>query len=65
MQQTYDKFVQKFAGGRLGVVADGGQSPGGLGSGDLLGFNQFLDQHDGGVASALDDAVDEQSPAAE
>ena len=57
--------MQKFASGCLGVVADGGQSPAGLGSGDLLGLDQFLDQHNGGVASALDDAVDKQSPAAE
>lgn len=55
--------MKKLASRGLGKVADSGQSPGGLSSGDLLGFNQFLDQHDSGVAARLDDAVDEQSPA--
>ena len=55
--------MQKLAGGGLGVVADGGQSPGGLGSGDLLGFDQLLDQHDDGVATGLNNTVNEQSPA--
>jgi hypothetical protein len=62
---TYDEFVKKLASWGLGKVADGGQSPGGLSSGDLLGLNQFLDQHDSGVATRLDDAINEQSPAQE
>lgn len=60
---TYDKFVEELAGRGLGVVADSGQSPGGLGSGDLLSLDQLLDQHDSWVATRLDEAVDEQSPA--
>ena len=55
--------MQKLAGGGLGIVANGGQSPGGLSSGDLFGFDQFLDQHDGGVAAGLNNAVNEQGPA--
>jgi hypothetical protein len=61
--KTYDEFMKKLAGRGLGKVTDSGQSPGGLSSGDLLGFNQFLDQHDSGVAARLDDAINEQSPA--
>ena len=55
--------MQKLAGGGLGVVADGGQSPGSLSSGDLLGFNQLLDQHDSWIAAGLNNAVNEQGPA--
>jgi hypothetical protein len=55
--------MKELASGGLGKVADSGQSPGGLSSGDLLGFNQFLDQHDSGVAARLDDAVNKQTPA--
>ncbi len=54
--------MQKLAGWGLGEVADSGQSPGCLSSGDLLGLNQFLDEHNGGVAAGLDEAVDEQGP---
>jgi hypothetical protein len=57
--------MKELASGGLGKVADSGQSPGSLSSGDLLGLNQFLDQHNSGVATRLDDAVNEQSPASE
>lgn len=54
--------MEELAGRGLGVGADGSHSPGGLGTGDLLSFDQFLDQHDGRVGSGLDQAIDEQSP---
>lgn len=50
--------MQELASWGLDVIADSGQSPGGLSSGDLLGLDQLLDQHDGGVAAGLDDTID-------
>jgi hypothetical protein len=55
--------MKELASRGLGKVAESGQGPGGLFSGDLLGLNQFLDQHDSGVATRLDDAINEQTPA--
>lgn len=55
--------MEELTGRGLGVVAQSGQSPGGLGLGELLSFDQFLDEHDSWVATRLDEAIDEQSPA--
>jgi hypothetical protein len=35
--------MKELASGGLGKVADSGQSPGGLSSGNLFGLNPFLD----------------------
>lgn len=62
-QETYDKFAEELLSGSLGVVAQSSQSPASLSSSDLFGFNQLLDHHDSGVATRLNEAVDEQSAA--
>ena len=45
-------------------MAHGTNGPDGVGSLDLLRFDQLLDQHQSGVGSGLDDGVDEQVPVA-
>ncbi len=57
--------MKELASRGFGKVADSGQSPCSLSSGDLFGLNQFLDQHNSGVAARLDDAVNEQTPISE
>ena len=57
---TYDQFVQELAGRGLGVVAHTTDGPDSAGTLDLFSFDHLLQEHDGGVAAASDDGVDEQ-----
>jgi len=54
--------VEELSGGGLSEVAQSSDSPGGLSLADFLVFDQFLDQHDGGVAAGLDDGINKEGP---
>ena len=54
--------MEELSSRGLGEVAQSGDSPGGLSLADFLVFDQFLDQHDGGVAAGLDDGINKEGP---
>jgi hypothetical protein len=61
-KRTYDEFVQELLGGGLDVVAESSNSSQSLDAIDLLGLDQFLDEHNGRVSAGLNQAVDKQGP---